>query len=288
MWESAKRGIFVDGELRSLYDGRVRQGQDLKTHMASKSRVQKRPFDFFQAFKVHRIVLSARCPFFKAAFEFPETREGKLEIPLTGNLIQNLIKFVYIGELMEDELKVEDLLELIVVAKMFLMEELEIVCSEAILKNSNSLELIRILNFCEDRELEGLAKRIENYFLPSFENMVTHDKSGIEELQETVLLRLLAHDRLWVKTEETVFQAVKRWVRHDPEHRERLWAHLLPAVRFLEMELPNLNAIFQESKASPLHTYPPVAESDSHSLTLISISSSCLFLLSGGEDLHQK
>ncbi len=61
--------------------------------------------------------------------------------------------------------------------------------------------------------------------------IVATNSNELLELSSTALIELLSSDDLNVKNEELVFDAITRWISHDPEERKKYILELLKSVR---------------------------------------------------------
>ncbi len=60
---------------------------------------------------------------------------------------------------------------------------------------------------------------------------VATNSNELLELDSTALVELLSSDDLNVKNEELVFDAITRWISHNPEERKNNILELLKCVR---------------------------------------------------------
>lgn len=76
-----------------------------------------------------------------------------------------------------------------------------------------------------------LYERAFTCILQHFEEVVQEPVEEFLELTLPQLSNILEEDKLNVKQEETVFEAVKKWIQHAPEVRSDCIVALLPKVR---------------------------------------------------------
>lgn len=182
-------------------------------------------------FKVHRAILSAVSPFFKALFlntlnrGQPEETEAVIQVP--SDIFSLILDYAYSGECAVNVDNVQSLLAY--------ADQLEVIgciqyCCQYIIDNldpSNCLEVLLFARqyFCHDLEEKG-RKYIRHHF-----KEVMQYNSDFVNLTDDELFDILSDDELNAKSEGLVFEAIKLWVEFDKESRKKNLAKLLSCVR---------------------------------------------------------
>ncbi|XP_012284683.2 kelch-like protein 10 [Orussus abietinus] len=207
----------VWSELRAnqqLCDGAIRCAQD-------------------RVFSVHRAILSAVSPYFKALFT-NSLKGGKTEtteVAITGvpgDVFGLILDYAYTGtcnvtaENVEQLLPLADRFEVLGVVQLccqFLLQEL---------RPENCLGIFKFARhyFCRDLEEKG-RKYIRHHF-----KQILQESGEFKELLAEELEAILKDDELNVRNEELVFEAVKTWLEWKPDERKKHLPHLLGCVRF--------------------------------------------------------
>ncbi|XP_078039106.1 uncharacterized protein LOC144471169 [Augochlora pura] len=184
-------------------------------------------------FPVHRVILSAVSPYFKALFT-NSLRGGKTETTevvidsIPSEIFSLILDYAYTGtcdvntENVEQLLPLADQFEVLGVVQLccqFLLQEL---------RPENCLGIIKFARhyFCRDLEEKG-RKYIRHHF-----KRILQESPEFKELTGEELEAILRDDELNVKNEEIVFEAVKTWVEHNLEERRPRLPRLLKCVRY--------------------------------------------------------
>ena len=189
----------------------------------------------------HKVVLAASSPVFKASFTSDLTSEkasDKLEVNLPEfdpDSIEELLNFVYTGEIGITEQNAE---ELLVLADYFDIPNLKELCAEFLIISLKPSNCLSIQIFAERYRHELLLEAATDF--------ICNNLPVIWETEEFLSLdffdvkELFSSERIAIKTqkgEEDVFEGIKAWVKHDPENREQHFDELFSHVRLSAMSL---------------------------------------------------
>ncbi|XP_077288687.1 kelch-like protein 7 [Arctopsyche grandis] len=171
-------------------------------------------------FYAHLIVLATCSKFFG-------TNEGEVEDIFSeydDEVIEAILKYCYTGEISIDEKHVEKLMEL--------ANRLEV----KIPKQYKTVDLSNCLEVLESTGDSKLLKEAVDLTLENFETL--HKTQGFLNLPLFNVMEILKSNDLLVRSEESVFNAVKLWVNHDNANRKSDLAQLMRFVRLslLSME----------------------------------------------------
>ncbi|XP_076685259.1 kelch-like protein 10 [Andrena cerasifolii] len=184
-------------------------------------------------FPVHRAILSAVSPFFKALFtnslKAGKTETTEVAIDSVPHKIFSLIlDYAYTGTCNVNPDNVEQLLPL---ADQFEVLGVVQLCCRFLLQElrpENCLGIFKFARhyFCRDLEEKG-RKYIRHHF-----KRILQESPEFKELTSEELEAILRDDELNVKSEEIVFEAVNTWVECNVEERKPYLPRLLKCVRY--------------------------------------------------------
>ncbi|XP_045766554.1 kelch-like protein 10 isoform X2 [Maniola jurtina] len=182
--------------------------------------------------QVHRAILSAVSPYFKAIFVNslrkgqPEEREIVVDVP---SYYMNLIlDYAYSGTCKVTAENVECLLPY---ADQFDVVGVIQLCCQFLLQELRPHNCLGIFKFARCYFCSDLEKKGKLYIRQNFARLLK-ECSEFKSLSYEELEDLLRDDELNVKNEEIVFQAVKTWIEHDLENRRKYIPSLLSCVRY--------------------------------------------------------
>ncbi|XP_076229001.1 uncharacterized protein LOC116426173 isoform X1 [Nomia melanderi] len=190
-------------------------------------------------FPVHRAILSAVSPYFKALFT-NSLKGGKTETTevvidsIPGEIFSLVLDYAYTGACNVNADNVEQLLPL---ADQFEVLGVVQLCCQFLLQElrlENCLGIFKFARhyFCRDLEEKG-RKYIRHHF-----KRILQESPEFKELTGEELEAILCDDELNVRNEEIVFEAVKTWVEHNAEERQACLPRLLKCVRYGLMGYP--------------------------------------------------
>ncbi|XP_067207770.1 kelch-like protein 10 isoform X2 [Linepithema humile] len=186
-----------------------------------------------QVFPVHRAILSAVSPYFKALFT-NSLKGGKTETTevvissVPGEIFSLILDYAYTGTCNVNVDNVEQLLPL---ADQFEVLGIVQLCCQFLLQElrpENCLGIFKFARhyFCRDLEKQG-RKYIRHHF-----KQILKESAEFKELLCDELEAILRDDELNVKNEEIVFDAVKTWVENRVEERRVYLPRLLECIRY--------------------------------------------------------
>uniref|UniRef100_A0A672NPJ8 Kelch-like ECH-associated protein 1 n=2 Tax=Sinocyclocheilus grahami TaxID=75366 RepID=A0A672NPJ8_SINGR len=179
-------------------------------------------------FKVHKLVLAACSPYFKAMFtsNFKECHASEVTLrDVCPQVISRLIDFAYTSRITVGE---KCVLHVLLTAMRYQMEEVAKACCDFLMKNLEPSNVIGISRFAEEIGCIDLHLRTREYINTHF-NEVTKEEEFFS-LSHCQLLELISQDSLKVLCESEVYKACIDWVRWDAESRAQYFHALLNAV----------------------------------------------------------
>ncbi|XP_069555762.1 kelch-like protein 10 [Brachyistius frenatus] len=183
-------------------------------------------------FPVHKVILCNCTPLFRALFSCWAVPDQKIfNIPgLSPDMMQLIIEFAYTGYA---SVKKHNAKELMLAANHLNVMDIVLTCSDFLREQlcpENCIGIWQFTNFCFSPELQRKAYR---YIIDHFEEVVFCEEFLQLSVQE--LTAILDEDNLNVKEENTVYEAITKWIAHVPEERETHIAALMSKIRLALM-----------------------------------------------------
>ncbi len=181
-------------------------------------------------FQCHRNVLAATSPYFRAMFttDLSESRRDTVTLyEVDPASVKLIIDYCYTGSV---DITSHNAQNLLAAASLLQLLPIQKACAkfmESQLDVSNCVGIHYFAHIHECRQLRSKAlEHIEKHFVEV--------SQGEEFLQITKdrLVEIIASSELNVEKEETVFEALMRWVRYESEQRAMWLRELLPLIRF--------------------------------------------------------
>uniref|UniRef100_A0A3P8ST07 Kelch like family member 10 n=1 Tax=Amphiprion percula TaxID=161767 RepID=A0A3P8ST07_AMPPE len=187
------------------------------------------------AFQIHKVILCNCTPYFRALFSHCS---DPLVINIAGlspDMMQLIIDFAYTGSVSVTKDNVQDLL--LAADQLNVMGVIQACCSflGEQLCPQNCIGIWRFTNICVSPELQHKA---HHCITDRFEEVVSCEE--FLQLSAQELADILDRDDLNVRWERCVFEAVMRWIDHEPEERQRHLAALLSKVRLALMTMDDI------------------------------------------------
>ncbi|NXW59122.1 KLH10 protein, partial [Eurystomus gularis] len=186
-------------------------------------------------FSVHKIVLCRVSDYFRTLFSsrWNDAHKGVCKIHhASPEMMRLIIEYAYTGVVPVTADNVEDLL---IAADYFNVTGIVGLCCK-FLKSQLSLEnCVGIWSFTDTYYFPDLRKAAYMFILHHFKEM-TMVSTEFLELSVNDLEDIIEKDELRVTQEAVVFEAVVRWIAHDPQNRRQHVAGLLGKVRLARIQ----------------------------------------------------
>ncbi|XP_058845113.1 kelch-like protein 4 isoform X1 [Acipenser ruthenus] len=193
----------------------------------------------------HRLVLSAVSDYFAAMFT-NDVREAKQEeIKMEGvdpDALKALVHYAYTGVL---ELKEETIESLLAAACLLQLPQVIEVCCNFLMKQLHPSNCLGIRSFADAQGCMDLLNVAHSYTMEHFLEVIQNQEFLL--LPGPEIVKLLSSDDINVPDEETIFQALMMWMRHDVPARQKELGLLLSFIR-LPLLPPQLLADLENSK----------------------------------------
>lgn len=185
----------------------------------------------------HRLVLSANCEYFAAMFtnSLRETFQEEIELKeVDGDALWTLVRYFYNGNIDLSEDNVETLLA---TASLLQLSSIVDACCQFLVKQLHPSNCLGIRRFADIHGCSNLLKTANTYTNDHFMEVIKNQE--FLSLTPEDVATLLQSDDLNVFSEESVFDALLRWLENDPANRQKEASQLLAFVK-----LPLLSPAF--------------------------------------------
>lgn len=194
-----------------------------------------------EEFPCHKNILAVSSPYFQAMFtsDLKESRENRISFnEVSPWTLKRVIDYVYSGKI---EITTANAQDLLAAACLFQYPAIVTACEKFLerqLHHSNCLgiEMFAHLHLCTE-----LQAKAHQFALENFTSVVESEE--FLELSFDKLREYISSDLIDVRTEETVFNAVMRWVKFDLDEREKCLSELLQCVRLAVLDISKLKLI---------------------------------------------
>lgn len=156
---------------------------------------------------------------------------------VSGDSLRALLTFCYTGEILLNEDNVDDIVG---AASLMAMTSVERLCEKYYLQRLSRTNCLGLWQLAEQYVYDELKTSALAIALEEFVLVV--DEEEFVLLKPETLERLLKSDSLYVHSEESVFNALVRWINHDKE-RQTFFEELMKLVRMNRMK-PSVIALF--------------------------------------------
>ncbi|XP_041055295.1 kelch-like protein 24 isoform X2 [Carcharodon carcharias] len=188
-------------------------------------------------FHCHRATLSASSVYFRTMFStgLQESQQDTVDIKgISADTMDCVIDYMYGGRWNIREDNVQSLLE---ASDLFQISSLQQGCIEFLETQLDPCNCLGFLSFANLFSIQALSEKSKRFLLERFSDVIQHEE--FLQLSKDDLCDQLSSDFLAVTKEETVFEAVMHWVRHDVPNRKHALKELLERVR-----IPLLDQIY--------------------------------------------
>jgi len=191
--------------------------------------------------QVHKCLLASTSDFFRAMLcgSMKESKEDSVELgAVRASSLQTIIDFIYSGEM---SLDADTLVDTLDAANQLQVRAALDLCSEYIMSMltfCNADDLVRI---AEMYSLDRVSEFYANKVLSEFEEFAR--TPSFLALSVDALAGYLADDRLRVRSEYLLVDAVVRWCAHDVTARTESLPTLVKCIRFALMSRAELQSL---------------------------------------------
>ena len=181
-------------------------------------------------FTVHRAIMSACSPYFRALFTngMHQTDQKEVFIPgITSDMMGLIIDYAYTRSTNVTSANVERLLP---AADQFHVLGLVRACCDFLAKSLEHDNVIGIKAFAKNFFCRELERTCNRFIMEHFCEIATKSNELLS-MSVPGMVEIISSDELNVKNEELVFNAIVRWINHDKDHRKSHIVELLKCMR---------------------------------------------------------
>ncbi|KAG7204994.1 hypothetical protein KM043_005379 [Ampulex compressa] len=181
-------------------------------------------------FPIHRAILSACSTYFRALFTTTLHSSEKTDVLLPGvssNMMNLLLEYAYLRSI---DVTGENVCQLLITADYLNILGVLELCCDYLRKNLAPDNCIGVVRFARDYFCKGLEAEAYRYVMRHFVQVAQTSKE-ILHLPIEELRTLVGDDELNVKSEETVWELVLKWINHEPESRKDHIVDLMKNIR---------------------------------------------------------
>ncbi|NWI15952.1 KLH30 protein, partial [Crypturellus soui] len=203
-------------------------------------------------FPCHRGVLALCSHYFDAMFSgnFVESIKARVEIKdVDPDALEVLLDFAYTGKITINQANVEGLIR---TSNQLHFPTIQKVCSRYLRQQMDATNCLGICEFGESHGCPEVSSKAWSFLQENFEAVSQQEE--FLQLSKERLATYLSKDQLQVQEEQSLAEAVLRWVRYDAGPR----AQFLPEL----LELAHLVSLPDQYLQNLLATEPLVRDSD--------------------------
>uniref|UniRef100_A0A8B9P674 Kelch like family member 30 n=1 Tax=Apteryx owenii TaxID=8824 RepID=A0A8B9P674_APTOW len=203
-------------------------------------------------FPCHRGVLALCSHYFDAMFsgDFVESITARVEIKeVDPGALETLLDFAYTGKITINQANVEGLIR---TSNQLHFPTIQKVCSRYLRQQMDATNCLGICEFGESHGCPEVSSKAWSFLQENFEDVSRQEE--FLQLSKERLAIYLSNDQLQVQEEQSLAEAVLRWVRYDAGPR----AQFLPEL----LELAHLVSLPDQYLQNLLAAEPLVRDSD--------------------------
>lgn len=193
----------------------------------------------------HRIILAASSPYFRAMFShnLREGRDFRVSFQeVSPWTMKRIIDYVYTGNL---EITTENAQELLSAGSLFEFPAIVAACCDFLKQQLHISNCLGIEEFAMIHSCKKLQDEAHKFVLENFSSVIECDE--FLHLSLNRLKDYIASDWIEVQVEDTVYEAVMKWINYDIDERRSDLLELLEEVRLPVVDLNKLAAIEHDS-----------------------------------------
>uniref|UniRef100_A0A3Q4HJP5 Kelch-like family member 11 n=2 Tax=Neolamprologus brichardi TaxID=32507 RepID=A0A3Q4HJP5_NEOBR len=224
-----------------------------------------------QTVSAHRSVLSAASQYFMLLLsgQFSESRSGRVELkewssgtrPDTDT-VESVVQFMYTGEVRVTTANVHEVLEL---ADRFLLGQLKTFCGEFLMRKLSMSNCVAVHSLAHMYTLNQLAQRAAETIRRNFHKVIHNEE--FFTLPFHLVRDWLCDAEITVESEQELFEAIVKWIHHNPEEREKHFEDLFKLLRLPQIAPTYLTRVVRKEP-------------------LVANSAACLELVSSALEVH--
>uniref|UniRef100_A0A8C3M297 Kelch like family member 30 n=1 Tax=Chrysolophus pictus TaxID=9089 RepID=A0A8C3M297_CHRPC len=184
-------------------------------------------------FPCHRGVLALCSHYFHAMFsgDFAESIAARVELKeVDPGALETLLDFAYTGKVTINQGNVEGLMR---TSSQLHFPTIQQVCSRYLRQQMDATNCLGICEFGESHGCPEVSSKAWSFLQENFEAVSQQEE--FLQLSKERLAVYLSNEQLQVQEEQSVAEAVLRWVRYDPGQRAQFLPELLEMARLVSL-----------------------------------------------------
>nr|CAD7452780.1 unnamed protein product [Timema tahoe] len=201
-------------------------------------------------FPVHRAILSSCSTYFRALFTTTLHTSDKTDVLVPGvssEMMSLILEYAYLRNLPVNQ---NNVYKLLVTADYLCVIGVLELCSEFLRSSLNEENCIGIMRFAREHFCTRLESDATMYVMRHFVT-VAQKSNELLELPLEEMCKVIGANELNVKTEDTVWESVLRWINHDPDNRKM---HIVDLMKNIRLGLLETQYFLEHVKDHPYVT----------------------------------
>lgn len=193
-------------------------------------------------FHVHKVVLAASSPYFRALLTngFKETQQCHIQLKtIQSKSFAYVLDYIYDKKI---DIKSDIAMNIYPIADFLLISGLLDECTKLIENDLNLYNCLVIWRFAEFYSCLVLLSNVKRYILQRFKKFSQTD--DFKQLRLDEVVSLIKSDELCIDKEDSVFRAVIQWTYCDVEKRKDYLYELLTNVRLSFCSVDFMKSVF--------------------------------------------
>ncbi|KAL9924242.1 kelch-like protein 10 [Glossina fuscipes] len=188
------------------------------------------------SFNVHRAIMSACSPYFRAQFTgfntaFANAKNDEnhhVHIPgMSGAVMEQIIQYAYLRKCI---INADNVHELLISADYVGIIGLVTLCKQHLAQMLTPENCVSIMGFAKFRFSDDLYAKARNYLLRYFIEVASRNRD-ILDMSLKDFYDIISDDELNTREEDHVWKLCIKWIDHDPDNRKQHVAQLMQGVR---------------------------------------------------------
>ncbi|XP_074036531.1 kelch-like protein 10 [Leptinotarsa decemlineata] len=196
---------------------------------------------------VHRAILCACSSYFRALFTttLHSREKNRVHLPgVTSEMLQKLLVYVYLRKL---DINQDNVYSLLITADYLSILGVLELCCKFLENNLNPRSCIGVLMFARNHFCRELVNYTWKYIMKNFAQIST-ESDEILTLSLSELQEIINSDDLNVKSEETVWETILRWIDYDIDARKQ---HIVSLMKCIRLGLLDTQFFLERVKEHP-------------------------------------
>ncbi|CAH1973475.1 unnamed protein product [Acanthoscelides obtectus] len=199
------------------------------------------------AIPVHRAILCACSSYFRARFTtmLQSGHKSRVHLPgVTSDMLQKLLVYVYLRKI---DITEENVYSLLITADYLSILGVVQLCCKFLEDNLSPKNCIGVLRFARNHFCLELGNNVWTYIMRNFTQIST-DSNEILNLNLAEIQEIINADHLNVKSEETVWETILRWIDYDTTARKK---HIVALMKCIRLGLLDTQFFLERVKEHP-------------------------------------